>query len=95
MNYDLRAIFTKKRLSREISREAYIRLTAAAAAVVVTASAAKASVAVPVEDEENEDYDPNVRIVKNVAKASHSIIVLSVFRRAFPPSDTIVCDSIT
>lgn len=81
----------KKRPSREISRGAYIRLTAAAAAVVVTASAAKASVAVPVEDEENEDYDPNVRIVKNVAKASHSIIVLSVFRRAFSPSDTIVC----
>ncbi len=59
----------------------------AAAAAVVTA------VAVPIEDKENKDYDPNVAVVKNVAEASHGIIVLSVsFKRSvLPPFDTILC----
>jgi hypothetical protein len=63
----------------DFSRGAYYILSAAATAAVSVVTAAKASVAVPVENEENEDYDPYVRIVKNVAKASHSIFVLSIF----------------
>ena len=74
--------FSSKNAPSETEGAIYANSAAATAAVVV--AAAKAAVAVPVEDEENEDNDPNVRIVKNVAKASHSIFVLSVFRRAFP-----------
>jgi hypothetical protein len=63
--------------------------------LVATAAAATgiATVAVPIEDKENENDDPNVGIVKNVAEASHGIIVLSVsFKRSvLPPFDTILC----
>ena len=57
------------------------------------AAAATVTVAVPVKDKENQDNDPNVAVVKNVAEASHGIIVLSVsFKRSvLPPFDTILC----
>jgi hypothetical protein len=60
-------------------RGCFLCYISAAAAATVTVTAAEAAVAVPVEDEKHEDNDPDVGIVKNVAKASHSIFVLSVF----------------
>lgn len=49
-----------------------ISVAAAATAAVVTA------VAVPEEDEKDKNYYPYVAIVKNVAEASHNVIVLSL-----------------
>ena len=51
--------------------------------LVAATAAGVAAVAVPIEDKENKNYDPDVAVVKNVAEASHGIIILSVsFKRS-------------
>ena len=55
-----------------------VSATAAASATAVAAAIVAAG------EEKDEDNDPDVAVVKNVAKASHSIIVLSVNGRVLP-----------